>query len=81
MRNMARELPALWCEWTEVGGVIVNPGDYVVGDEDGVVAIPAAHVEAIIAFAENAERVEAEMAEHIREHGSMRAAIEKFGRA
>lgn len=65
----------------EVGGVMVFPGDYIVGDEDGVVAIPAAHIEAIITFAEEAEAVEAEMAKFIAEVGSMRAAIDKFGRA
>jgi regulator of RNase E activity RraA len=75
LMTIARDVPV------EIGGVIVNPGDYVVGDEDGVVAIPAAHVEAIIAFAEEAEAVEAEMVKFIAEVGSMRAAINKFGRA
>lgn len=65
----------------EVGGVVVHPGDYIVGDEDGVVAIPAEHIEAIIEFAEEAEATEAEMAKYIAEAGSMRAAIDKFGRA
>lgn len=65
----------------EVGGVVVNPGDYIVGDEDGVVVIPAEHVEEIIAFAEQAEATEAEMAAYIAEAGSIRAAIAKFGRA
>jgi regulator of RNase E activity RraA len=65
----------------EIGGVVIRPGDYIVGDEDGVVAIPAEHVEAIIAFAEEAEATEAEMAAYIAKVGSMRAAIDKFGRA
>lgn len=75
LMTIARDIPV------EVGGVMVNPGDYIVGDEDGVVAIPAEHVEAIVAFAEEAEAVEAEMAKFIAEVGSMRAAIDKFGRA
>ncbi|MFK7801672.1 MAG: RraA family protein [Anaerolineae bacterium] len=75
LMTIARDIPV------EIGGVIVNPGDYIVGDEDGVVAIPAAHVKEIIAFAEDAESVEAEMAKFIAEVGSMRAAIDKFGRA
>lgn len=73
--TIARDVPV------EVGGVIIHPGDYIVGDDDGVVAIPAMHVEAIVAFAEEAEAVEAEMAAFIAEAGSMRAAIDRFGRA
>lgn len=34
-----------------VGGMVVHPGDIIVGDEDGVVAIPAAEVETVIAGA------------------------------
>ena len=75
LMTIARDVPV------EVGGVIIYPGDYIVGDEDGVVAIPAEHVEAIVAFAEEAEAVEEEMAKFIAEVGSMRAAIDKFGRA
>ena len=75
LQTIARDVPV------EVGGVIVYPGDYIVGDEDGVVVIPAAHAAAIIAFAEEAEAVEAEMAKFIHESGSMRAAVDKFGRA
>jgi len=71
----ARDIPV------EVGGVIIHPGDYIVGDEDGVVAIPASHVAEIIAFAEDAEATEAEMVAYIAEVGSMRAAVDKFGRA
>ena len=73
--TIARDVPV------EVGGVVTHPGDYIVGDDDGVVAIPAEHIEAIVAFAEEAEAVEAEMATFIAEAGSMRAAIDKFGRA
>ncbi len=75
LMTIARDVPV------QVGGVIINPGDYIVGDEDGVVAIPAEHVTAIIEFAEEAESIEEEMAKFIAEVGSMRAAIDKFGRA
>ncbi|MFL2771840.1 MAG: RraA family protein [Rhodospirillaceae bacterium] len=34
------------------GGVIVNPGDLILGDEDGVVVIPHDHIEATIDFVE-----------------------------
>lgn len=47
-----------------VGGVCVNPGDLVVGDVDGVVVIPRADVDAVLAAAQ--EKVEAE-AQRVRE--------------
>ena len=75
LMTVARDIPV------KAGGVMIYPGDYIVGDEDGVVAVPADHVAEIIAFAEDAEATEAEMAVYIAEVGSMRAAIDKFGRA
>ena len=75
LETVARDIPV------EIGGIVVNPGDFIVGDEDGVVAIPADHVAEIVTFAEEAEAVEAEMARYIAEAGSLRAAIDKFGRA
>ena len=64
-----------------VGGVLVKPGDYIVGDDDGIVSIPADHVKAIIEFAEEAEATEEAMVKYIHETGSIRKATEKFGRA
>ena len=75
LMTIARDVPV------EIGGVIVYPGDYIVGDEDGVVAIPAEYIQEIISFAEEAEAIEAEMAKFIAEVGSIRAAVDKFGRA
>lgn len=34
------------------GGVVVNPGDYVVGDATGIVVIPAARIEEVLVIAE-----------------------------
>lgn len=34
-----------------IGGMVVNPGDIIVGDEDGVVAIPVSQAEAVLASA------------------------------
>lgn len=34
------------------GGVIVNPGDLILGDEDGVVVVPKDHMEEIISLVE-----------------------------
>ncbi len=32
----------------QCGGVVVNPGDFIVGDDDGVAVIPAGQVEALL---------------------------------
>lgn len=37
-----------------IGNVVINAGDYILGDEDGVVVIPLKHAEAIIEAAEEA---------------------------
>jgi regulator of RNase E activity RraA len=42
------------------GGITVNPGDYVVGDDDGVVIIPVSLAEQITAAAEERIRKEEE---------------------
>jgi regulator of RNase E activity RraA len=47
-----------------VGGVAVNPGDLVVGDVDGIVVIPKAEIEGVLAAAQ--KKVEAE-AQRIKE--------------
>ena len=42
-------------------GVRVEPGDWLVGDSDGVVAIPAPHLEEVLAIAEQIEVAEKEI--------------------
>jgi 4-hydroxy-4-methyl-2-oxoglutarate aldolase len=42
----------------QLAGVRVEPGDWLVGDEDGVVAIPAIKVEAVIRVAEEIHEAE-----------------------
>lgn len=51
-----------------VGGVIVRPGDYILGDDDGVAVIPAENVEAIAAAAEAINEKEVGYAEAIDRH-------------
>ncbi|MGE5607430.1 MAG: 4-carboxy-4-hydroxy-2-oxoadipate aldolase/oxaloacetate decarboxylase [Bacteroidota bacterium] len=40
------------------GGILVNPGDFIIGDEDGVVVIPRARVEETIQSGEARDRKE-----------------------
>jgi 4-hydroxy-4-methyl-2-oxoglutarate aldolase len=47
-------------------GVVVHPGDWVFGDDDGVVVVPAANVDGVLAAAETAEAKERTIAERIK---------------
>lgn len=49
------------------GGVAIEPGDLIVGDEDGVVAIARSEVDAVIARAREREDREALMMERLRQ--------------
>ena len=47
------------------GGVVVHPGDWIMGDDDGVVVIPADKLEETVAKAEGVEIHEQEIARRI----------------
>jgi 5-oxopent-3-ene-1,2,5-tricarboxylate decarboxylase/2-hydroxyhepta-2,4-diene-1,7-dioate isomerase len=49
------------------GGTTVQPGDVIVGDDDGAIVIPRALVTEVLADAEQQEREEAWIAERVRE--------------
>ena len=51
----------LFYDWglpIQCGGVLVRPGDVVMGDESGVVVVPAPLVEETVSFAEEREEIE-----------------------
>ena len=50
------------------GGAAVEPGDYIVGDIDGVIALPQSRIDDVIYQAEMVSQVESEMEQAIR-HG------------
>jgi len=47
------------------GGVVINPGDVILADEDGVVVVPRAELEAVIGRAQQRAAIEEDWLEHI----------------
>jgi regulator of RNase E activity RraA len=67
-------------EPVECGGILVNPGDLIVGDLDGVVVVPKEHVTAVLERATEIEMREAEQTKLIRETKSLRKGLAKYKR-
>lgn len=53
------------CETVSVGGVIVNKGDWILGDSDGVVVIPQGQIEVILDVADEIQRAEDRVAKSV----------------
>lgn len=73
-RTSAKGIPV------NVGGILVHPGDIIVGDIDGVVVVPQANAEAVLAMAQEIDQREAEQARLIIEAKSLRQGLAKYGR-
>ncbi len=63
-----------------VGGVIVHPGDLIVGDVDGVVVVPQAKAEEVLKMAQEIDARELEQAKLIIAEKSLRKGLAKYGR-
>jgi regulator of RNase E activity RraA len=61
-----------------IGGVDITPGDYVLGDIDGVLVLPAAIVEKVITTAEEVCRKETIVREELQKGGSIRTLFDKY---
>lgn len=64
----------------QIGGVMVHPGDIIVGDIDGVVVVPRPHAEEILEMARQIDERELEQAKLIIQVGSLREGLAKYGR-
>ena len=54
-----------------VCGCRVNPGDYIVGDNDGIVVIPSEHAESVLYQAEEIAQIEIELAAAVERKASL----------
>lgn len=63
-----------------VGGIVVNPGDLVVADIDGVVIVPQAKAAEVLALAVEIDARELEQAKLIVAEKSLRKGLAKYGR-
>ena len=62
-----------------IGGVRIEPGDWVVGDEDGVVVVPAGIAEDVLLEAERKAATESEIRVAVRDGMPPLEAYERFG--
>jgi 4-hydroxy-4-methyl-2-oxoglutarate aldolase len=62
-----------------IGGVDIEPGDWVVGDDDGVVIVPQAIAEEVLSAAEEKAGTESEIRVAVRDGMSPLEAYERFG--
>ncbi len=61
-----------------IGGVDIAPGDFVLGDVDGILIIPAAIIDEIIVEAESVREREDKVRESLRSGGDIRDLFEKY---
>ena len=73
-RTAASQVPV------RVGGIIVHPGDILVGDVDGVVVVPRAKAEEVLAMAMEIDARQLEQAKLIIAERSLRKGLAKYGR-
>ena len=59
----------------QCGGAVVNPGDWVTSDEDGLVVVPAARAEEVAERAEKLRQVEAQIYTRVRKGEDLAAML------
>jgi 4-hydroxy-4-methyl-2-oxoglutarate aldolase len=72
--SVAKQIPV------KCAGIMVKPGDYIVGDLDGVVVVPQEAAEKVVEFLKLYDDKESKMIPIIKEEKSMLKALEKYNR-
>lgn len=62
------------------GGVSVNPGDIVVGNDDGVIVVPKESMEKVLEYAEAAEKKEVDETRDLKKGMPLSEVIKKYAR-
>ena len=62
------------------GGILVRPGDYIIGDPDGVVVVPVEAAEKVVALLKQYDDKESKMIPIIEREKSMLKALELYNR-
>lgn len=62
------------------GGVTVNPGDIIVGDEDGVIVIPQERLKEVVEQALKIEETERKVTAELQKNVSVLEAVKKYSR-
>ena len=73
-------LPAATEVPIRIGEVEIAPGDYLVGDRDGMIRVPAAHVEQVLERSEQAMNTESKVRKAILEGVDPQQAYLRFGK-
>lgn len=73
-RTVASQVPV------RVGGIMVHPGDIIVGDVDGVVVVPREKAAEVLKMAQEIDARELEQARLIIAEKSLRTGLAKYGR-
>ena len=53
------------CSTVSIGGVVINSGDFILGDDDGIVIVPEQHIETIMEVAFEIKIIEDKVAKSI----------------
>ena len=61
--------------------VDVRPGDFILGDADGVIVVPAEHIDAVVDEAERITARETRIREDIRQGAALDTILGRYGRA
>ena len=67
-------------EPVECAGVLIKPGDIIVGDEDGVVSVPAERAKEVLQRSMEIDERETKMVPYIKQFKALSKAVEVFNR-